>query len=658
MAVHLYLATNVSSRSTPTIDEIAHLPAGISYVEKQTFAMYHHNPPLARILPALAAMTAGPNMHYEGTWKNHDPPSHWFFGLGFIVVNNPERYFASYARGRAIISLWSALTIPVLYLWGAWWFGRRSGWLAAGLWTICPNIVAHAGVVTTDLAATSMGLIACHRFARWLDQPSWPRAMLAGLFLGLALLVKFSSLWLILLWPAWALLHVWSQSRSASEPLGGTFITTCRRLAPWNVVARPQGRMLLLLVAVCGFTVNAGYLFEGTLTRLDQFQFVSASLTRPRLPSDPPPRKSSNVLYNQVYRERTNRFVGTLLGAVPFPLPYHFLTGFDEQKYESEGKYQMYLAGRFADEDTEDTPPRRRGWWYYYVYALAIKVPISTWILVTMSAVGAFVWPVRRGPTLVPLWILAAFPVAAISLGTDINIGLRYVLPAFPFLFLIASSAVQPGRPAWWNGAPIALIAWNVVALARIHPHELAYFNELVGGPTQARFHLIDSNIDWGQDLRGLARWLDTNPDWRAQVRIAYMGSVPPEFEGIRDYRLAPRDLRFVPEALRLPWEREEDPTSHGPQPGKFAVSVNLERGLQFDIPCPIRLVSAILAKNPGALSATKQLLFSPQNAYAYFQHFTPTIVPEVGYSILLYDISLEDANRARREMGLPLLAE
>ncbi|MFO0948391.1 MAG: hypothetical protein U1D30_21135 [Planctomycetota bacterium] len=316
----------------------------------------------------------------------------------------------------------------------------------------------------------------------------------------------------------------------------------------------------------------------------------------------------------------------------------------------------MYLAGHSADEDNQENAHRRHGWWYYYLYAMAIKVPITTGILLGMSIVGATLWPLPRGPKLLPLWLLAGVPIAAISLLTDINIGLRYVLPAFPFFFLIASSVPQVPRPSWWNGAVVPLLLWNVVAVARIHPHELSYFNELVGGPAQARFHLIDSNVDWGQDLRGLARWLERHPDWRDQVRIAYMGSVPPEFEGISEYRLAPRDIRFVPPAMRLPWEKESDPTSYGPQPGKFAVSVNLERGMQFDVPCPIKQVSSILGQTPDALSATKQLIFSPRNAFAYFQHFTPTIVPEVGYSMLLYDISREDANRVRREMGLPLL--
>lgn len=651
-ALHFALAVDRMREATPTLDEVAHLPAGLSYLDQRTFRMYPHNPPLARMIPAAAVLLVDPpERFYEGTWRNHDPPNHWSFAFEFLDANSAApadqaRYLRAFTIGRTTIALWSALTVPFLYRWGAWRFGRAAGLLAAALWTLSPNVLAHAGLVTTDLAATSTALIGSYVFARWLERPTLGRTGLAGVLLGVCQLVKFSSLWLYPLWTLWAL---FDKACSADGRARG-----------WNplaLVAAPMGRRFLGILLLSVVVLDAGYLFEGVGTPLGEFRFVSSTLTRPRRLEDGPPEVGSNRTYNDVHQARVNRFRGTWLGELPCPLPYYFVRGFDEQKFEAESKYQMYLRGVFADsiEDVR-APSGRRGWWYYYLYALAIKLPLSTGALLVGAALAAIG---RRDLDLrgtAPLVALAAAPVLAMSLLTDINLGLRYVLPSLPFLFLLASSAAAQGRPAWWKSLCFTAVAYNAVVLARIHPHELSYFNELIGGPTKGRFHLIDSNIDWGEDLRRLGKWLEKNPDWAREVRLAYMGTVPPEFEGIRPHRLAPRDLSAVPEPFRLPWERPDDPASYGPQPGKFAVSVNFERGMFLHTPCPEGLRAEVRARAPQALLGGSGMIRSPRDAYAYFQYFTPRIEPQIGYSILLYDVSREEADRVRRLLGMPPL--
>ena len=560
--IHFSLAFDTLRRKTPTVDEVAHLPAGISYLQKNTFKMYRLSPPLARAVPALAALPVEPKMPYQlKTWTEHDPSSHWLFAFGFLAVNgsDPDRYLECFTRARTVIAVWSALTIPFLFWWGNWWFGRWAGWFAALLWTFSPNILAHAGMVTTDLPATSLGLIASLFFARWLDRATWRRAFVAGAWLGLAQLVKFSSLWLYVIWPTWAILR----SFAPGEPGTAGVRAETRGSTRWPRFGWKKGGQSLAILCISFFVIDVGYRFEGVFTPMDRFHFISRMLTRPRLPGDGPPHVGSNGGNNKVHQRRVNRFRGSVLGLLPCPLPYHYVAGFDEQKFEADGMYQMYLRGEFANATALEgaaNPTGRRGWWYYYVYALAIKVPLSTWWLAAMALFALFRWPrATAGASVWPLVLLSAAPLLAMSLLTDINLGLRYVLPIFPFLFLLAGSAVGPDRPRWWNALAALAICWNVGAIARIHPHELAYFNELVGGPSNGRFHLIDSNIDWGQDLRGLSRWLDEHPEWR-DVRLAYMGTVPPEFEGISDYGLAPRDLRFVDAALHLPGEDPDDP--------------------------------------------------------------------------------------------------
>lgn len=660
MAAHFLLVCDEIIRSTPTLDEVAHLPAGQTYLEKQTFRMYRHSPPLARLVAAAVAWPTHPDLLYDRTWKFHEPANHWAFAFEVIAANatkeeSRKRYIDSFTYGRYGIAVWSMLTIPFLYWWGANWFGRWSGLLAATLWTFSPNILAHAGLVTTDLAATSAGFIASFFFSRWLERPTWSRFGIATAALGLAQLVKFSSLWLYFIFAFWLLSSIsWERIRSRK---GNLQTPTKNEPHPTKGILKSclgYGAMVLLSFIV----IDVGYLFEGVGTPLGSFPFLSESLTRARRFDDSPAPESNNLTYRKIWQVRVNRFQGTPLAYVPCPLPYHFVAGFDEQKFEAEGKYPMYLRGEFAppllSADARTSIFNRRGWWYYYFYALAVKSPLSTMVLIAFAVALAIYRPATR--SIIPLLYLAFVPILAMSFFTDINLGLRYVLASLPFLFVVAGSLVTTDRPRWVYWVTGLALGWNLVVIARIHPHELSYFNEVVGGPTQGRYHLIDSNIDWGQDLRGLARWLDQHPEWKKDVRIGYAGTISPEFEGIDNYHLAPRDLRQVRDDQLLPWEKKSDPLTWGPLPGKYAISVNFERGMRFHTPCPLRQFVNYRGQLGGGSIPGSWMVEIPRESYSYFQQFTPKIEPSIGYSILLYDVSKEEANRVRQQMGLPLL--
>ncbi|MGL5097733.1 MAG: ArnT family glycosyltransferase, partial [Planctomycetia bacterium] len=303
MALHFGLAADLAVRKTPTVDEVAHLPAGLSNLEKHTFRMYWHNPPLARMIAASASSTVDLKTHYDGTWKKHNPPSHWIFAFEFLLANaDPptarENYFAAFTRARLTIAAWSTLAIPLLYCWGAWWFGRPTGWLAATLYALDPTVLANAAFLTTDVPAAVMALAASFVFAGWVAKPTWGRAAAAGVLLGLAQLTKFSCLWLFFLWPAWA-------------------------AAAWLLKQSPATLKQIVLhaalvVALAVLTIDAGYLFEGVGTPLGSFGFISNTLTRPRLYNDPPPpRPGSNRTINEVQAARINRFQTTVLGSLP-----------------------------------------------------------------------------------------------------------------------------------------------------------------------------------------------------------------------------------------------------------------------------------------------------------------------------------------------------
>ncbi len=172
------------------------------------------------------------------------------------------------------------------------------------------------------------------------------------------------------------------------------------------------------------------------------------------------------------------------------------------------------------------------GWWYYFVVAFVLKTPVAALILL-MTALVLFI---RRFPK--DDWTSEAFllvPVAAIFCFFSINpqaVGLRYVLPIYPFLFVLASGAA---RVLFSNAIVtvlyIALFSWYIAASCCIHPHYLAYFNELAGGPNNGYKYLVDSNLDWGQDLKGLKQYMVKHGISR--INLSYFRSDSPERYGI-----------------------------------------------------------------------------------------------------------------------------
>jgi len=240
------------------------------------------------------------------------------------------------------------------------------------------------------------------------------------------------------------------------------------------------------------------------------------------------------------------------------------------------------------------------GWWYYFPVAFLIKTPVGSLLLILASLVL-----LRAGRPLgkreaIFLMLPVGILFAAAATGR-INIGLRHVLPVYPFLFVAASrlvtirirrSAMAPVLLA----IPLVLTAWSAL---RIAPHQLAYFNELIGGPGEGYRYLSDSNIDWGQDLRGVKAYMDREK--LPAIYFSYFGNVPPEVYGIR--------YQYVPAFGQL-----QRPTEEVLPPG---------------------MAREILAISVSNLQAVH---FQDKNLFRWLYRRNP--VEKIGYSIFVYDLT------------------
>jgi len=577
---------------SPTIDEVGHMAAGLSHWQTGKFDLYHVNPPLVRAVAVAPVLLAQPKTDWQ---KISDAPgarSEFDLGRDFITANGARSFwFFTWARWACIP--FGLLGGCVCFLWARELYGDWSGLLALTLWCFGPNILANAQMITPDTGATALGLTAAYVFWKWLKAPGWPVALGAGLMLGLALLTK--ATWIILfgLWPAlWLAWRLPERSR-----------------LPWR--AWPvQGVQLGMIFLVSLNVLNLGYLGEGLFRPLGEFRFISESLRGPQ---------GQNLLVGG------NRFADSWLGSVPVPVPKNYLLGIDVQKHDFESHYWSYLGGEWRNE----------GWWYYFLYGLAVKVPLGVWGVGLLALLlGLF----RRGYAAgwrdeLTLLAPAAVVLTLVSAETGFNHHLRYILPIFPFTFIWMSKAARAVERR--ERLPAVLTAgataWAVASSLLVYPHCLSYFNELAGGPAHGSEHLVDSNIDWGQDLLFLRDWLKAHPEARP-LGLAYFGYCDPRVAGI-EFTPPPKgetspEESVGPHAVEL-----------GPQPGWYAVSVSMMRGYQYPL--------------PDGRGGTQ---WFPLNSFSYFQRFRP--VAYAGWSIYIYHITPEECSQVRREMGLPALKE
>ena len=615
MSIHAAMLAWGAYRHSPVEDEIGHLAAGIQHWQTGWFDLYRVNPPLVRMVAAIPVLVAG-----------SQPPEKQRFDLILVhreefrvgaefVRKNGERSFWLFTLGRWACIPFSLVGAYVCFRWARELYNAPAGILALVMWCFSPNIIAHGQLITPDTGAAALGASAGYFFWRWLRGPTWPRTFAAGAMLGLAELTKMTLIVLFAIWPILWLAWRWSERRNVS----------------WRQWRRQAGQLTVLLVLAVQ-VINFGYGFEGSFRRLGRHTFLSSLL------SDKKPAASTNERRTGGRDSLGNRFARTWLASVPVPFPQNYLQGVDRQRWGFERRQWSYLRDEW----------RTKGWWYYYLYGLAAKVPLGTWVLFLLAVVLSW-WKLPGGsqertdlvkrtedPTVVPpckggtvsaawrdelvLFAPAMVMLVLVSSQTGINKHLRYLLPAFPFVFIWISKVGRAFERKHWRIATIAAVAlvWSVGSSSWIYPHSLSYFNELAGGPKNGHAHLLGSNIDWGQDLLYLKRWLDQHPEAQP-LGLAYVLDSGLPYTLV-DPRTAAIDHTVPPTGPDCQGNHlSKVPDQLGPLPGWYAISVSYlrDRGRQ----------------------------------YAYFLDFEP--VAMAGYSIYIYHITPEEANRVRCQLGM-----
>jgi tetratricopeptide (TPR) repeat protein len=373
-------------------------------------------------------------------------------------------------RSRAAISVFTfALALLVLAA-GSEIFGPGTGLVALLIFVFEPNLLAHGAMVTTDMAAACCFFAAVYAYFRWRNHPTVWRIIVCGIAAGLALGAKHSGLFLLPVLLVLALIDIFATS-SVSK---GRSVWCKNALHTAISLAIAGAVAYAILWAFYGFRYQAR---PGELVMVPTLGEFSVS-THSFMIGAVIPRLSAWHLLPEAY----------LFGLVDI--------------VDSAKRDPMFLLG--TDYTT--------GHWFYFPIAFLIKSTLGFLALLLTAPFLKDLWKAGKWRATLSL-LLPALMYFCVSLASTMNIGIRHILPVYPFFVLIAAAAAVAlaRRQSWGAYAAGALLLFHVVSSALVFPNYLTYANEAWGGPTNTYRLLTDSNADWGQGLRAAKNYLDAH---------------------------------------------------------------------------------------------------------------------------------------------------
>ncbi|HHE76478.1 MAG TPA: glycosyltransferase family 39 protein, partial [Candidatus Parcubacteria bacterium] len=472
--------------------------------------------------------------HQAKSWKD-DVNGQWDFGNKFLFHSgNPAYKMIFWARIPMILIL--ILLAFYVFRWARELFGNKTALLALFLVSFSPTLIAHARLVTTDVGAAAGMFIGAYYFIRFLKEPSRKNIILSGIAFGLAELAKFST---ILLFPFFGLLIIfWAYAKSSNFK---SFLKIF-----WKYL------LLTIVVTLIAYTIVWAFYLYHTWNYPPERQVRDTKLILESFPS----RLLADALIWMADKP--------IIRAISY-----YLLGVFMVIQRASGGNTTYFLGQVS----------AAGWKIFFPIVYIIKQPL-TFIILLIASILYAAWSIKKPLWEKPIkrfksWIGLHFPEFAmllaiaiywaVSLKSNLNIGVRHLIPVFPFTILLVSAATIK-----WLKPPLllpkkillsGLLIWQAISVISVCPHFLAYFNELVGGPNNGYIYTVDSNLDWGQDLKRLNQWLEKNKI--NKIYVDYFGG---------------SDTKYYLGDKFLPWWGTRDPKEL-PQGSYLAVSATFLQG-------------------------------------------------------------------------------
>lgn len=488
-----------AARDGMVYDEVAYIPAGFRHLTASDYRLNPETPPASKLLCAMPFLA----VPLAGLPPDSGDYS-WQWSFRFLHVDNASTPVLGLARIPDIVL--TLVLVGALALWVRSSHGDAAAGAALALGAFHPSLLAHGHLATTDLLQAASMLFASWACFRWCLQPGFGAALGVGAALGICVSTRLTG-WILA--PALALVAL-AQLAATPAGLRGRFLG---RLAVFAVVV-PVTAILCIWLAY-GF---------------HYLPWPGASVAHPPHPGLGSLGRLVTVL--EAWRALPEAY----LEAIRFQLHDNLI-------------------------EVHEAPPV----WAWF-YALALLVKNTPGFLVLLAAAGASLWRERRALGIGAVELHWGIPAALVFLGASAGSAQtleRYILPMYPYLILLAASRVpallQRSSGRWLLGGALAFHV--LPSLGALPSGHLTYFNSLARALRPGHRVLLDSNLDWGQDLPRLAAWMKRQGV--KHVQLGYFGSDDPDRYGI-GHRDLPGDHLYAPQ-----------PAKH-PRRGVVAVSPNL----------------------------------------------------------------------------------
>lgn len=510
--LHFVLAIASIQHKSATFDEVAHITAGYTYWTQNDYRLHPENGNLPQrwmTLPlvAFSSEVKFPDLR-DDAWKRSDI---WQIGDEFFHGSG-NRVETILLYSRSVVALMSVALCVLVFFWSRSMFGNLGGLISLVLCAFSPTVLAHGRLATSDLFVTFFFAAAVWSVWELLHRVSAWRLVAGALSVSGLFLCKTSA---VLILPMAAVMTLVSlvprQVIFICMPKG----KTCEITSQWS--RRGCVLAVTLLIGLSAYSsLWAAYGFRYTASPDGDHEY----------------HKFHDLSTVSQHSGRVGTVANWLAERRVLPDAYLYGVAFVAAHEERPA----FLNGQYET----------KGWRHFFPYCLAVKTPLAMFGLLALGAIALPATSVGKTesrndrcsfarlaykltPIAVPLLILWT-----VFLGTQLNIGHRHILPTYPFMFVLAGAAAH-----WCRKESLALATATGLLLTCLvaetiasYPHYLSYFNQIVPRD-KAYQHLVDSSLDWGQDLPSLKAWLDQNEPSGQPVFLGYFGTARPAYYGI-----------------------------------------------------------------------------------------------------------------------------
>lgn len=528
-----------SIQESAIMDELAHIPAGYSYLNNLDYRLNPEHPPLVKMMAGLPLLLLNPTFPTDNSAWEEKVNGQWDMGYGFLYkAGNDADQVIQWARtGPMLLTL---ILVIFVYIWSKELMGEWWALLPTAAVALSPHFLAHGHYVTTDIGAALGTVISIYYFNRYLISPNKRSLVIAGVAFGIAQLTKFSALILVGHMLVMVILYAlirFDKSKHGLKHALGLIFTYLKRL---------------FLIFVIGAIVIYPLYALSSINNPPERQLADTQAIIGTNFENPPFSYLADVT--------------TYLSDKPVLRPYaQYLLGILMVfKRTSEGN-TLYFMGNV---DTSGGPE-----YFPIIYTLKETLPmlILVGLGILFALIGTIKALIKRTPTIreyldTNLHEFSAFLFISIyllySLSSPLNIGLRHLMPILPLMYILATEALRKHAQKdeylkqLRSAMVIFLFIWHGVIALTAFPHYLPYYNEAVG-VDNGWLYATDSNYDWGQDLKRLANFVEDNNI--PKIAIHYFGGGDPVY--------------YLPQQAVLWQSRQGNPIESGIE--WIAISVN-----------------------------------------------------------------------------------